>query len=168
MRILRLLHPCDLQSFAADATVSAHLNTHKILAPLFLPFMLFMLQPLTCVAQTAAAVPNPPAACSDHLKNWKLEVIDCLIAAATESRDYVLRVSFSGSHDDTFLALVNPTLDGRELPCASGSKTKADFEDGDVVLSCRLTLPAVAQAMTLTTRVNFEHAQYEGFRFEPR
>lgn len=105
----------------------------------------------------AAATDATDTACVAQAQTWRSIELTCALPAAAR---YRFAARFSGSHDDTTLAL-EPTLDGAPLACEAGSRTDSSGEEGDVVLECRFAV-ADAAGRALQVRLNWYHASYEG------
>lgn len=117
-------------------------------------------------ATTTSTTSTTDVPCNQALHNWKTRLVECRLPPAASDIRYRLSVVFTGSHDDTSLSLA-ASLDGRELACEPGSKTRSDFEDGTVVLSCGFALTAPGTTETLLeATVKFNHADYESFALE--
>lgn len=128
---------------------------------------------MTCIRAGVVAAAMLPAAAfaadvaprceSSAAGREKLDVA-CSLRALAAAKRYRFTAHFSGSHDDTRLAMA-VTLDGAPLTCEPGSKTSLDGEDGDVSLDC--IVPAAAQPAAATrvlrVRLSWWHALYSHF-----
>ena len=86
----------------------------------------------------------------------------CAVPPTMASKDVRFSAHFLGSHDDSQVSLRQVELNGTSVACRSGSKTESRFEDGEVTLSCRLTLPAVTSGEDrLTVKISLHHLQLE-------
>lgn len=127
---------------------------------LLLPALVLTLG-LPAHAQTPPPTTSPPCE-STTPRNERREVA-CTLGTDWASRPLRFEARFSGSHDDTTLSLA-ATLDGRPLACGPGSKTASEYEDGDISLSCRFTLPdSSAKPPVLRVLLSWYHAQYTDF-----
>jgi hypothetical protein len=90
--------------------------------------------------------------------------IQCDLRAAAPASSFLLKVNFSGSHDDTKLNL-ETLLNGKPLVCAPGSLTYSEGEDGDISLVCKFKLPQTANTEPLLS-ANFKwfHAQFVDYQ----
>lgn len=117
--------------------------------------------PLLALSLTAFAQTPPP--CESTTPRNERREVTCTFGAEWASRPLRFEARFGGSHDDTTLSLA-PTLDGQPLRCTPDSKTASEFEDGDIRLHCRFSLPANSpQPPVLRVRLSWFHAQYVDF-----
>ena len=90
--------------------------------------------------------------------------VDCRWTPAAAPQTLAFKATFGGSHDDTIVK-IEPSLNGKPLACDTGSKTRADFEDGEVTLQCLFTVAPSAGPQVLGVKVVWSHAQYMDFDF---
>lgn len=122
-----------------------------------------MLAALTpaALAEAPAAAPRPLACEPPRFGRDTLSLVCPLGDAAVPQRMHI-KVHFTGSHDDTTAAL-QVSLGDAPVACDPGSKTSTEFEDGDVTLDCRFTVPAGPGAATLLrASAKWFHAQQVG------
>lgn len=113
-------------------------------------------------APGALAAAEPECRIEAQTRNTKTVV--CNIPFADSPQQFEFVASFSGSHDDTELAL-QPALDDRSLACGAGSKLESTFEDGDITLNCRFEVSGkVGGHAQFRTRIRWHHAEYETHR----
>jgi hypothetical protein len=122
---------------------------------LFALFLLFLQAPLIQSA-TNPAVPS----CQVTAKTRASQSIQCDLRASNPTTSFLLKVNFSGSHDDTRLSM-EPLLNGKPLTCAPGSLLSSEFEDGDISLVCKFSLPpGTDTARLLSANFKWFHAEY--------
>jgi hypothetical protein len=122
---------------------------------------------LALLASGTAPVQADTPACQSHAPRHDRLDVRCSwppAAATGEVRALRFEARFAGSHDDTTASL-SASLDGRPLVCAAGSKTEIDGQDeGDVTLSCRVSVAAAAGAApVLRFQLAWYHARYASF-----
>ena len=93
--------------------------------------------------------------------------VECSLSPSSDLRRYVLRVNFSGGHDDT-MAKMAALLDGVSLPCEDGSKTSLMGEDGDVSLLCLFAARGGPKTSSLVATFTWSHAQYVSYSLSER
>jgi len=93
--------------------------------------------------------------------------VECSLNPSPDLRRYVLRVNFSGGHDDT-MAKMAPVLNGVALNCEDGSKTSLMGEDGDVSLLCFFSARGGPKTSNLVAAFTWSHAQYVSYSFAER
>lgn len=109
------------------------------------------------VAPAAATdATDTDTACVAQAQTWRSIELTCPLSTAAR---YRFAARFSGSHDDTTLAL-EPRLDGAPLACEAGSRTDSSGDEGEVVLECRFAVAAAGRA--LQVRLKWYHASYVG------
>lgn len=101
-------------------------------------------------------------ACETLDYDWQSALYGCAVQArGAAPRRLRLVAHFSGGHDDTRASLVEPTLDGRPLACAPGSKPGLYGEFGDVKVDCGFVVePGAGGQLRMTVR--WSHAQFVG------
>jgi hypothetical protein len=121
--------------------------------------------PFAAFADEAGSDLTGRASCAVHELTYETRELACLLGADSTPRRYRLQVNFSGGHDDTIASIASVTLDGTDVLCADGSKTRLVGEDGDVNVNCVFTVSATAAKFLATFR--WTHAEYTGFSVTP-
>lgn len=106
---------------------------------------LVFLLPLVLVVGQQAVARDLSEACVATPVAQREQTFRCVVPPAANVRGVRFEADFSGSHDDTQLAL-NARAEGAVLACGPGSRTESEREDGDVRLTCRLTVGTAAAA----------------------
>jgi hypothetical protein len=91
---------------------------------------------------------------------------ECSLAPELASQRFRFAVTFSGSHDDTTLAMT-ATLNGSPIACDEGSKLESEGEFGDIVLHCRFGLRPGAGTQRLRVIVAWFHADLSEHQLVP-
>ena len=108
---------------------------------------------------TNAALAEERVPCDVASPGGDVKLFTCELESTGTPRAYRFRGDFSGSHDDTRIRLT-PTLDGRALECAPGSKTFLEGEDGDVRVECRFSIAGNSgDRPQLRVELRWHHAQ---------
>jgi hypothetical protein len=101
---------------------------------------LFALLLLMLQAPFIQSEPNsgvPP--CTVTAQTMVSRSIQCDLRSSKTGTSLMLKVNFSGSHDDTRLTL-EPLMNEKPLMCAPGSRIYSEAEDGDISLVCKFTI----------------------------
>ncbi|MDP3872193.1 MAG: hypothetical protein ABIF28_13415 [Pseudomonadota bacterium] len=113
---------------------------------------------MLCAASAhAAAEPE----CRIEAQTRDSKTVVCMIAHADAPQQFEFVAKFSGSHDDTELAL-QVALDDQSLACDAGSKLASEFEDGDITLNCRFAVSGnVGGKAQFRARIRSYHADFD-------